>query len=124
MDPLILAGPVVEVAAMRGTTGEWAIERTEVDHSPQVSVVAWHEGERGELGPTYEMSLGLARCLLEVLSQTGAFGDSVEIGNDEGAVEWRTEVLPDDLTEDGRDFKKWRCAVLIAFRLATVERFD
>ncbi|HLE98975.1 MAG TPA: hypothetical protein VI540_03685 [Gaiellaceae bacterium] len=120
-DPLI-EFPAIEVAATDGATAQWAIDRSEGDHFPQIAVVIWFEGERGEIGPTYEASLGMARCVLEVLSQTGAFGEA-EIPNDAGAVTWRTDVLPADLTEDGREFSKWRCAVLLVFRLETVERF-
>ena len=120
-DPLV-AFPAIEVAATDGTTSQWAIDRSEGDHFPSVSVVIWFEGDRGELSPTYEASLGLAKCVIEVLSRPRAFGQA-EIPNDSGALTWRTDVLPGDLTEDGREFSKWRCAVLLVFRLETVEQF-
>lgn len=123
MDPLILAGPVVEVSATDGSFGAGALERADVDHDVTVNVVVWHEGEKGELSPTYAMSLGMARCVIEALWKTSAFGDEVEISNDAGAITWRTEVLPADPTEDGREFRKWRVPVLITFRLEAVERF-
>jgi hypothetical protein len=124
MDPLLLtSGPVIEVASLTGRTVDWAIDRSEVDHNSELSLVVWHEGARGELSPTYEMSLGLARCVIESLRQTDAFGDGVEIANGEGSISWRADVLPEGLTEDGREFQKWRCPVLITFRLETVERF-
>lgn len=122
-DPLVVF-PTIEVSATTGITGPWAIDRSEVDHAPSVNVVVWHEGERGELGPTYELSLGLTRCVIEVLRVVGAFGDGVEISNELGAVTWRTDVIPaDPVDPEGRDFLKWRVPVLITFRLETVERF-
>lgn len=125
MDTVLLtAGPVIEVAAVSGQTAKAAIDYTEFDHYPAVTVVVWHEGERGELPPTYEMSLGLARCAIEVLTRPGAFGDAVELRDDPGAVTWRTDVLPADPAADGREFNKWQCAVLITFQVETVERFS
>jgi hypothetical protein len=121
-DPLVVF-PTIEVAAGEGSMGNFAVARSEVDHDPQVTVVVWHEGERGELSPTYRMSLGMARCVIEVLTRPEAFGAGVEVSNDDGAVSWRTAALPVDLTEDGREFAKWQVPVLISFRLENVERF-
>lgn len=123
-DPLGGAGfPVVEAAAMEGRTGQWSVDRTEFDHDAVVNVVVWHEGDRGELSPTYEMSLGLARCVVECLAPTGAFGDGVEISQD-GGVYWRADVLPADPTDDARSFLKWRVPVFVGFKLETVERLQ
>lgn len=121
-DPLILAaGPIIEVASVQGRTGASGIDRAEFDHDPRVTVCIWHEGDRGELSATYEMSLGLARCVIETLVADGAFGSEVEVAQD-GGIEWRTDAIPADPTDDAREFKKWRCPVLLVFRLETVER--
>lgn len=123
-DPLILgSGPVIEIASVQGRTGQFSIDRAEFDHDPRVTVCIWHEGDRGELSSTYEMSLGLTRCVIETLLVTGAFGSEVEV-SDEGGVEWRTDAIPADPTDDERQFKKWRVPVLIVFRLETIERFS
>ena len=123
-DPLVLtAGPLLEVASTDGQLSEFSIRRSEGDHDPRVSVVCWHEGERGELSPTYEMSLGLARCVIEVLARDGAFGAEVEISNAPGAISWRTDVIPADPVAGGREFLKWQVPVLVSFQLETVERF-
>lgn len=124
MDPLILtSGPIIEVAAVNGATGKAALDYADFDHSPTVSVVVWHEGDRGELSPTYRMSLGLARCVIEALTRPGAFGPSVEVIDDPGGVSWRTDALPAELTDDSREFQKWQVPVLITFQLETVERY-
>ena len=120
-DPLILAaGPVVEVAAVQGTTGLFTVDRAAFDHDPRLTVCVWHEG--GELSTAYRTSLGLARCIIETLTQDGAFGAQVEVSNQTG-VEWRTDAIPTDPTDDGRAFRKWRVPVLIIFRLEAVEAF-
>ena len=121
-DPLIVF-PTIEVAAGDGSMAGFSIGRGEVDHDAQLSVVVWHEGERGELSPTYEASLALARCVIEVLTRPEAFGAGVEVSNEPGAVTWRTGALPADLAEDGRQFTKWQVPVLISLRLETVEQF-
>lgn len=124
-DPLGTTGPgfpVVEVAAMEGRTGRWAVDRTEVDHDAVVNVTVWHEGDRGELSPAYEMSLGLARCVIEVLRVPGAFGPQVEVANENGLF-WRADALPADFTSDQREFRKWQIPVFLQFRLEAVERF-
>lgn len=120
-DPLIVF-PTIEVASTQGQTGEWSLDRSEFDHDPVLTVVVWHEGERGELGPTYEMSLGMTQCVIEVLARKDAMS-GVELGNDPGAITWRTEVIPADPAEDGREFRKWQVPVLITFRLELVEQF-
>ena len=121
-DPLIVF-PTIEVAAGSGSMGGFSIGRGEVDHDSQVSVVVWHEGERGELSPTYEMSLGLARCVIEVLTRPETFGPGVEIADAPDAVTYRTGALPSELDEDGREFRRWQVPVLISLRLETVEQF-
>lgn len=124
-DPLILTnGPVVEVSIPTGTAGAWGLNRVEFDHDQRVNVCVWHEGSRGDLPETYEMSLGLGRCVIEVLAQDEAFGPEVEIAGEGDGVVWRADVIPDDPTDDGRDFRKWRVPVLIQFQLETVERFQ
>lgn len=121
-DPLVIGtGPVVEVAAVQGSTGRFDLDRGEFDHDPRVTVCIWHEGEAGDLSRTYEASLGLARCVLETLVVAGAFGDEVEVAN-EGGVEWRTDAIGVDPTDDAREFRRWRVPVLLVFRLESVER--
>lgn len=125
-DPLGVSGfPVVEVAAAQGRTGNFAVERTEFDHDPAITICVWHEGDRGEFSTTYEMSLGLARCVIETLLADDAFGPDAEIPDraDGGGIYWRSDALPADPTDDGREFRKWRVPVLIQFDLQAVERF-
>ncbi len=123
MDPLILNGPVIEIAVTDGSTANAAIGYTDFDHRPTLTVVVWHEGERGELSPTYEMSLGLKRCVVEVLTRPGAFGESAQLPSEDGTITWRAASLPADPIEEGREFRKWRVPVLITFRLEAVEVF-
>ncbi|RDI73303.1 hypothetical protein Gocc_2903 [Gaiella occulta] len=122
-DVLSAAGfPQIEVAAPQGSFGAWTIGRTEVDHDPVVNVVVWQEALHGQIPPAYEAALGYVRCVIEALRSPGAFGGQVEIAQDNG-VFWRIDVLPDDMTSDGREFRKWRVPALITFRLETVEKF-
>lgn len=122
-DPLILTdGPVVEVSSPSGMSDGFGIGRAEWDHNPRLNVCVWHEGDRGQLDTTYEMSLGLARCVIEVLSAPESLGGEVEVPNGTGALAWRADVIPEDPTVEGRDFRKWRCPVLLQFALETVER--
>lgn len=124
-DPLGTTGPgfpVVEVAAMEGRSGRWAVDRVAADHDVVVNVNVWHEGDRGQLPPTYEMSLGLARCVIEVMRVTGAFGPGIEIANENG-IYWRADALPADFTSDQREFRKWQVPVFIQFRLEADEQF-
>jgi hypothetical protein len=123
-DPLILvAGPVVEVSVPSGTSGDYDIGNSEFDHDLRLNVCVWHEGDRGELPTTYEMSLGLARCIVEVLTQDAAMGAEVDIAGQNG-WRWRADVIPEDPSDDGREFRKWRVPVLVEFTLETVERFQ
>lgn len=125
-DPLGVSGfPVIEVAAAQGRSGNWAVEKAEFDHDVALTVCVWHEGDRGEFSTTYEMSLGLARCVTEALCIDDAFGPDAELPNreDGGGIYWRSDALPADPTDDGREFRKWRVPVLIQFDLEAVERF-
>jgi hypothetical protein len=122
-DPLIVF-PTIEVAMGEGSSAHAALGYVDFDHRPTLTVVAWHEGERGELGATYEMSLGLKRCVLEVLTRDGAFGPDARLPSEDGTITWRTGALPAELDDTGREFKRWQVPVLIAFRLETVERFS
>lgn len=121
-DPLIVF-PTIEVAMGEGTTAGASLGYVDFDHHPTLTVVAWHEGERGELGATYEMSLGLKRCILEVLTRDNAFGLDAWLPPEDGTITWRTGALPAELDDTGREFKRWQVPVLIAFRLEVVERF-
>jgi hypothetical protein len=122
-DPLILTeGPVIEVSVPSGQSDGFSIGHAEWDHNPRLNVCVWHEGDRGQLATTYEMSLGLARCVIEVLSRDAALGDQVDVPKATGALTWRADVIPEDPTAEGRDFRKWRVPVLLQFALETVER--
>lgn len=116
------AFPQVEVAVPSGRTGAWSIGRGQVDHDPVLNVVCWHEVPSGDFATGYELALGMTRCIIETLTRPGAFGADAELGN-EGSVFWRTDSIPEDFTDDGREFRRWRVPALIVFRLETVERF-
>lgn len=120
------AFPQVEVAAVTGDTGQWAIGHAEVDHNPRVNIALWLEGDQGEIPALYEQTTGLVRCIIECLSPAGAFGPGVQLA-EEQAITWRVDVIPNDPTanspEQGRDFQKWLGSGLIQFRLEDVEQF-
>lgn len=129
-DPLGVAGfPVVEVAAATGTGHGSSVSLgtvgSDFDHQIQLTVVCWHEGDRGELPTTYEMSLGMARCIIELLLVDGALGATAKVAEDATGplFTWRTDALPADLTSDAREFTKWRVPVFIQFAVMAVETF-
>lgn len=119
------AFPQVEVAAVMGDTGQFGINRTEVDHDPRVNVAVWLNGDVGEIPALYEQTLGMVRCVIECLVPRGAFGPEVDIAQ-QGGVSWRVDVLPFDPTatspQDGRDFQRWLGSGLVQFRLETIEQ--
>lgn len=125
-DPLTAYGfPLIEVAVMEGRSGNASIDFMEFDHNPRVNVVCWHEGDRGELATTYEMSLGLARCVIECLIDDDAFGPGLVIRGDDqegGGIFWRADALPADIASDEREFKKWQVPVFLQFEVEAVER--
>ena len=122
-DVLSTAGfPQVEIAAAQGALGAWTIGRSEVDHDPVVNAVVWQEALTGQIPPAYEAALGYVRCLLEVLRAPNAFGAGVEIAQEQG-VFWRVDVIPFEMTDEQREFRKWRVPALVVFRLETVEKF-
>ncbi len=115
--------PQVEVAAVQGQTGQFAVGRVEVDHDVAVNVICWLEGLTGEVAPVYEQLLGMARVVIEVLSRPDAFGPEVELSNETG-IFWRvSEAIPLDGDDPNREILKWRVPVFLQFRVETVERF-
>lgn len=114
--------PQVEVAASQGSFGAWTIGRSEVDHDPIIQVVVWQEALTGEIPPAYEAALGFIRCVLEVLREPNAMGAGVEIAQEQG-VFWRVDLLPFEMTDTEREFRKWRVPALITIRAETVEKF-
>lgn len=120
------AFPQIEVAIVTGDTGEFSIERTEVDHDPRANVAIWHQGDVGDVPQLYEAMLGLKRCVIECLVPRNAFGPGVEIAQQRG-ISWRIDTLPWDPTASspatGRDFQKWMGSALVQFRLEDVEKF-
>lgn len=130
-DPLGVGGfPVVEVLAMQGKAGNSSEglgqAGSDFDHYPTLNVVVWHEGDRGELPTTYEMSLGMARCVIECLLPQGALGGNAQVAEDSGqpVFSWRTDALPANITSDGRQFKKWRVPVFLQFGVAMIDSFS
>lgn len=113
--------PQVEVAAVDGRFGALSLGHVEADHSLKLNVVVWLEGDKGEFSELYEQSLGLARCVIESLTPLKSFGDEVYVPN--GGIYWRADAVPYDLTDDGRDFRRWRTPVLIQFSLELTEAF-
>lgn len=114
--------PQIEVAASQGTLGSWTIGRSEADHDPVVQIVVWQEAMTGQIPPVYEAALGYVRCCLEVLRAPNAFGAGVEIAQEQG-VFWRVDVLPFEMTDENREFRKWRVPALITCRVEAVEKF-
>jgi hypothetical protein len=120
--------PQIEVAAVTGDTGNWAIGRSEVDHNPRVNVAVWIDGADGggDIPVLYEKAAGYVRCVIECLSPTGAFGAGVELAQEQ-AIAWRIDPVPFDPTSStpaqGRDFQKWLGSGLVQFRLEDVEHF-
>lgn len=130
-DPLGTEGfPVIEAACDQGTSGAFDIDNDHPEwaHAAILKVTVWHEGDRGEVASTCEISVGLAKCVLECLLPYGAMGAGVQIADprdpDGGGrgIFWQLRGLPADLAADGRDFKKWRVPVTLQFHLITIER--
>jgi len=117
------AFPQVEVAAVEGRFGQWAVERTEADHDPTLNVVIWLQSGSGEAAEVYEQLLGMAKCAIELLRVDGAFGPEVEISNENG-IYWRvSEAIPLEMDDEQREVKVWTVPVFLQFRLEKVERF-
>jgi hypothetical protein len=114
--------PQVEVFTPSGRTGNWAVQRVEVDHDLRLNVVVWTEGDTGEIPDLAEKALGYARCVIECLAPPDACGPRVELAQ-ENAVVWQIDVIPGDPTADGREFRRWRAPAFIQLGLETVERF-
>jgi hypothetical protein len=130
-DPLGVDGfPVVELAATQGAGGGASVglgeAGSEFDSFPVLTVVVWNEGDQGELPPTYERSLGMARCVLECLLPAGALGgDASPVVDENGrlAMFWRTDAIPADPTDDGREFRKWRVPCLVQLTCQQIDHF-
>lgn len=122
------AFPQIEIAAVTGDTGNWAIARTEVDHNPRVNVAVWIDGADGggDIPTLYEKTAGLVRCVIECLAADGAFGAGIELAQEQ-AIAWRIDTVPFDPTAstpaEGRTFQKWLGSGLVQFRLEDVEHF-
>lgn len=115
--------PQVEVAAVQGQTGRFEINRRAVDHDVILNVVVWLEGTTGEVGPVYEQLLGMARCVIEILTPTDAIAAGAEISNERG-VYWRvSEAIPLDQDDENRTLQKWRVPVFVQLRIEDVEEF-
>jgi len=113
LDPLVDPFPVIEVGIKRALLSIDDITGQNIDTQPTLAVCVWHEGERGDLERTYRMSLGLGKCMTEVLLQPDALGPNVDtLANLAGAqVEQNAGALPEgwyDTDSGTRDFRKWR----------------
>jgi hypothetical protein len=122
------AFPQVEVAVVAGNTGNFAVDRTEVDNDPSLNVAIWVDGADGggDVPTLYETVLGLKRCVIECLVASNVFGPGVQIAQENG-ISWRADVVPFDATAytpaEGRKFQKWLGSALIQFKLEDVEHF-
>lgn len=115
--------PQTEVAVVQGRTGRWTVARSAVDHDPWMNVVTWIEGTSGEVAPVYEQLLGMARCVIEVLSSNDALGPGVEIAQENG-IYWRlSEAIPLEQDDSQRELKTWRVPVFVQLHLETVVEF-
>ncbi len=123
------AFPQCEVAAVTGDLGNFTIARATADHDVRCNVSLWIDGADGggDIPTLYEQAAGLARCAIECLTPTGAFGVGVEIANDHG-VSWRIDVVPFDPTaqtpSSGRNFQRWLGSALLQFRVEPIEAFS
>jgi hypothetical protein len=116
------AFPQVEVAVVDGQLSGWSLGQVDADHGPTCNVVAWLEGEKGEIPELYEQALGLGRCVIECLAQPGAFGANAIPSRTRPAY-WRVDTIPADPTSDGREFRRWRTPFFAQFPLDALERF-
>lgn len=114
--------PQIEVAVLEGRLSGWALSQADADHAPRATVAVWSECLTGLIPQAYEESLGLARCVIEILGQPGAFGANCCL-SDQEAVYWRSDVIPADMTQPDRPIEKWRVPCFITFPLDTVETF-
>jgi hypothetical protein len=121
-----VAHPIVECAGVSGDLGNFTIRRETADHDLRINVAVWAQGQTGDVPALYEETLGLIRCIVEVLTPVGGFGPGVELANDLG-VSWRCDVIPADLTaasqEAGRTIEAWRGSGLLQFRVEPLETF-
>lgn len=112
--------PIIECAAVSGDIGNFTVARATGDHDLRLNCAVWTQSTSGDVPLLYEETLGLMRCVIEVLTPTGAFGAGVEIAQDVG-ISWRSDVVPADLTAqkpaDGRPLEGWLGSGLIQFRV-------
>lgn len=115
--------PQIEVAAGTGRTGNWDVNRDEVDHDTTLQVILWLQGDTGEVPRLYRQSLSYRRPIINILRVTGALGAGVEISNEPGGIFWRADVIGAELTLEERSLRVWRAPLLIQFQLEDVDRF-
>lgn len=114
--------PQVEVAAVEGRFGEWTVDRVHADHDPTVNVVVWLQGVTGQIAPIYEQLLGMARTVIELLAEPGAWGPEIELANENG-IYWRvSETIPFETDDATREVKKWLAPAFLQFKLEKIER--
>ena len=111
--------PIIEVYISSGELGEADIERAMQDVDDRLVVTVWAEGVSGEVPEIYETVVGYGRCILEVLLQTGAFGEGAEIKDQPGAVSYQYLTIPTASAED-RSFDQFRTAGVFSFALEDV----
>ena len=120
------AHPIVECAGVSGDIGNFTVGRATGDHDLRINVAIWAQGQTGDVPALYEETLGLMRCVVEVLVHEGGFGPGVKLANDLG-ISWRCDVIPADLTaasqEAGRSIEAWRGSGLLQFRCEPLESF-
>lgn len=122
-DALAAVGfPAIEVAAMEGRFGNFTVNRLEADHDPTINVVVWQEGTTGDIPTMYELALGYARVVIEVLMRDDAFGPGAEIAQQAG-IYWRCDVIPVEPTSETREFRIWRLPMFLRFTIEKVERY-
>lgn len=115
--------PQIEVAAVEGRFGRWALNHTAADHDPTLNVVIWLQGVTGQIGPVYRELLGLVQCAIEILAQPGAFGGENELASDNG-IYWRlSELIPLETDDPERQVRTWLVPAFLQCRLEVVEQF-
>lgn len=116
--------PQIEVAAVEGAFGNAAVQRVEVDHAVDIGVCVWLEGKTGEIEKEYERMLGMARCVIEILSRPEAWGAEVDIADEPNSIRWRMqEIIPHEFDAANREVKKWLLPGLVTFALMKNEQF-